>query len=314
VPKLGCLSKIIIAVIVFLVLTVVGLLFFPVPPPEVHLEAESIPGLPFFITNTLLASLLTILVLVVIFFTATRRMKLVPGRWQSAVEIVFEWVLNLCEENAGKENGRRFFPIVATIFFYIIMAALLSLLPGFEVIGYGHPAPPEGVPGAFAGSYHGWIVDIPLLRKANTDINFPLALALVSFVFVEFMGIKTLGFSRYISRFISLGELIRGLGLLLRGKIRLGISAIFMGVIELFAGLIEIISEFIRVVSLTFRLFGNMTAGMILLLIISFLTPWVVGVPFYGLEALFGFVQALIFAGLTLAFAIIAVTPRELHE
>ncbi len=312
-PKLGCLGWGIIGTLVFVILAVLSMLLFPVPQPEVHLEAETIFGLPFF-TNTLFASLLTILVLVVIFFTATRNMKLVPGRWQNVVEWVMEWFLNFCEEAAGRENGRRFFPVVATIFLYVIGAALISLIPGFEVFGYGHAAPPEGVPGAFVGTYHGFIVDVPILKKANTDINFPLALALISFIFVEFMGIRSLGFFRYISRFFSVSELFKGIGELFRGRIRAGLGGIFTGIIEIFVGIIETISEFIRIVSLTFRLFGNMTAGMILLLIICFLVPWVVGVPFYGLEALFGFVQALIFGGLTLVFATIAVTPRAMEE
>lgn len=309
-PKLSGLTKTLIVVIGALVLAIVSIIFFPVPEPEVHLEAESIPEWPPFITNTLLASLLVILVLGVICFVATRKTELVPRGLQNAVEGVFEWLLNFCEEVAGKENGRRFFPIVATIFLYIIVAALLSLVPGFEVIGWGSAAPPEGVKGAFAGTYHGFIVDVPLLKKANTDINFPLALALVSFVFVEFMGIRSLGFARYMSRFVAIGPLFRGLGQLFRGKLGAGIGAVFTGIIEIFVGFIEAISEFIRIVSLTFRLFGNMTAGMILLIVVCFLIPWVVAVPFYGLEALFGFVQALIFGGLTLVFATLAVTPR----
>lgn len=310
-PRFSCSTWILIGV-VLLILFAIGFLF-PVPLPEVHLEAEPLPGLPTFITNTFLASLLTILVLLLIFLPVTLKPRLIPGRWQAAVEWVLDWILGLCEEVSGRKYGRLFFPIVATIFLYIVVAALLSLIPGFEVIGFGHPAPAEGIPGAFVGAYHGFVVDIPLLRKANTDINFPLALALASFIFVEIMGVRALGFFRYAGRFISLGEFLRGFGRLLKGRLRQGFSMLFFGLIESFVGLIELISEFIRVVSLTFRLFGNMTAGMILLLLICYLVPWVVGSVFYGLEALFGFVQALIFAGLTLAFAQIAVTPREIH-
>ena len=153
----------------------------------------------------------------------------------------------------------------------------------------------------------------PLLKKASTDINFPLALALISCVFVEFVGISALGFRRYGSRFISVGPFFHSLGQLFRGHIRTGMSGLFTGVIEMFTGVLEAISEFVRIVSFTFRLFGNMTAGMVLLLIVMFLIPWVVAVPFYGIELLFGFVQALIFAGLTLVFATIAVTPREVE-
>jgi F-type H+-transporting ATPase subunit a len=84
-----------------------------------------------------------------------------------------------------------------------------------------------------------------------------------------------------------------------------------IGAINIFIGFLELLSVFIRVVSLSFRLFGNMTAGEILLMIIAFLIPWVFAVPFYGLELLIGFIQALIFAGLTLIYATVAVTPHE---
>ena len=124
----------------------------------------------------------------------------------------------------------------------------------------------------------------------------PLALALVSFVFVEALGIQAFGF-RYFGKFIRVGNLLRG--------------RIFAGVIDLFVGLLEALSELIRVVSFTSRLFGNMLAGEILLLVSAFLVAFVLTVPFYGLELLVGFVQAIIFAGLTLVFASVALTPHE---
>jgi len=96
-----------------------------------------------------------------------------------------------------------------------------------------------------------------------------------------------------------------------RGKIKAGLIGMFNGAIDVFVGVLETLSEFIRIVSFTFRLFGNMTAGEILLLIVAFLAPWVLAIPFYGLELLVGFVQALIFCGLTLVFATIAVTHHE---
>jgi len=309
--KPGCLSKILGVTFIALGLMIVGAFFFPVPRPHVHLPAQAIFHLgPFPITNTLLASWFTILVLLLIFYLGTRRMKLVPSGWQNLVEWVYESLYNFVEGAAGEKNARRFFPVVATIFLYVFVAALLSLLPGFDTIGFGH-YPKEPLPGAFLGSYQGWVVEVPLLRKANTDINFPLALALISFVCVEYWGITSVGLRRYLGKFIRLGELLRALGGLLRGKFRP--MELLTGAVALFVGALEAVSEFVRIISFTFRLFGNMNAGMILLLLILFLFPWVVGVPFYGLEAFFGFVQALIFGGLTLVFGVIAVTPPE-HE
>lgn len=308
-PRLGCATKIIIAIFVLLVLVIVGGLFFPVPEPHVVLPADAIfyiGGFP--ITNTLLASWLGILVLVAMFYFGTRKMKLIPRGWQNAMETVYEALYNFVEGAAGEKHARLFFPVVATIFLYVIMAALLSLLPGFDTIGMGHQGEQEG---AFFGSYHGWIVTEPLLRKANTDINFPLALAVISFIFVEYVGIRALGLRHYGSKFFRVGQLFHSLGQLVRGKFRAALSGLFTGVIDMFVGSLELLSEFIRIISFTFRLFGNMTAGMVLLLMVAFLIPWVVAVPFYGLEMLLGFVQALIFGGLTLIFAVMAVKPHE---
>ena len=225
------------------------------------------------------------------------------------METVYEALYNFVEGAAGEKHARLFFPVVATIFLYVIMAALLSLLPGFDTIGYGTPDQP--ISGAFFGESTGFIVKEPLLRKANTDINFPLALAVISFIFVEYVGIRALGLRHYGSKFFRVGQLFHSLGQLVRGKFRAALSGLFTGVIDMFVGSLELLSEFIRIISFTFRLFGNMTAGMVLLLMVAFLIPWVVAVPFYGLEMLLGFVQALIFGGLTLIFAVMAVKPHE---
>lgn len=318
-PKLGFMGKAAIAIFVLFVLVVVGL-FFPVPSPHVVLPANyGDPGAepfltlgPFHISNTMFTAWLSILVLAGIFYAATRKMSLVPKGLQNLVETVIEMLANFVEGVAGKENGRRFFPVIATIFLFVIMNAWLSLLPGFSTIGFGEV---EEYEGAFFGHSEGFVVGVPLLRAANTDINFPLALALMSFIFVEYCGISTLGFFRYGSKFIRVGELRGGIGQLLRGKVRPAMNRIFTGAIAVFVGGLEAISEFVRIVSFTFRLFGNMTAGEVLLMMMAFLIPWIAAVPFYGLELILGFVQALIFGGLTLVFATVAVTAHSAeHE
>ena len=114
----------------------------------------------------------------------------------------------------------------------------------------------------------------------------------------------------YLKKFFNFGQLFRSLGQLFGGKLRTGLSGLFSGIIDIFVGILETLSEFIRIVSFTFRLFGNMTAGEILVLLIIFLVPWVLALPFYGLELLVGFVQALIFGGLTLVFLTVAVASH----
>ncbi len=269
-----------------------------VPRPDPKLPAEAVFHLfGFPITNTLVAAWFTIIVLIAVFFVATRKIKLIPSRLQTLLEFAIGGLLNFCQSVAGEKNGRRFFPIVATIFLFVLLNAWLSLIPGFgsiEVIT--------------AEGEH-----VHLLRGANTDINVPLALALVSFAFVEYCGLRSHGL-RYLGKFFNVGRFFRSMGQLFRGKFKAGLSGLFNGVIDIFVGILETLSELIRIVSFTFRLFGNMTAGEILLLIAAFLVPWVMALPFYGLELLVGFVQALIFAGLTLVFVTIAVTPPHQAE
>lgn len=261
-----------------------------VPQPEFELPAEAVFYLfGFPVTNSIIATWLTMIFLVAFSYSVTRRMKIIPGRLQSAFEFLLGWLYDLCQRVAGEENGRKFFPVVTTIFLFVAFNAWLSLIPGFGSIMV-----------ATAGGAH-----VPLLRGANTDINMPLALALVSFVFVEYFGLRSLGI-RYLGKFLNVGQFFRSIGQMMRGKLRAGLSGLFTGFINIFVGFLETLSEFVRIVSFTFRLFGNMTAGEILLLIAAFLVPWVFALPFYGLELLVGFVQALIFSGLTLVFLTIA--------
>lgn len=302
---LGCAFPVVIGIaIVFLALVIVGFLsgaigqeMFPnlelpewlkATPPEPQLPAPvlfHVVGLP--ITNTLLAGWFTVVVLVVLSWAITLRMKLIPGRLQVVFEFLLGWIFDLCKSIAGEENGRRFFPVIVTIFLFVLFNAWLSLIPGFGSITIGHHE---------------------LIRGANTDVNTPLAIALVSFVFVIFYGLKTLGIS-WLGQYFHFGPFFRSIGRIFKGKFSL--MDIFSGAIEAFVGLLELLSLFIRNVSFTFRLFGNMTAGEILLLIAAFLLPFVMPLPFYLLELLIGIVQALIFSLLTLVFVSMAVAPAH---
>jgi F-type H+-transporting ATPase subunit a len=132
---------------------------------------------------------------------------------------------------------------------------------------------------------------IPYFRSMNTDINSPLSIAIMSMIFVEFWGITALGGFKYASKFFNVSSPI-----------------------AFFVGILEFIAEIARIISFTFRLFGNMLAGEILLLVMTFLVPFVVAVPFYGLETFVGFIQAFVFAMLTLVFGVLAVSSLDDHE
>lgn len=261
---------------------------FDVSMPHVELAAgKPFPSLP--ITNTMIAAWVTLLVLFGLFFAATRKMKLIPTGLQNFVELLYETAADLIEDVAGKENGRRFFPLVVTIFLFVLVNAWIGLIPGFESIKLN---------------------GMPLLRNANTDINVPLMLASVSVVAIEYWGFKAKGVS-YLKTFVNFGPLGQGFVQLFKGKIKAGVTGIFSGIVAAFVGILEVLSHLIRVISFTFRLFGNMTAGLVLTGVVIFIIPLVIPSIFYGLEALFGFVQALIFSGLTLVFAYAAVMSTE---
>ena len=231
------------------------------------------------VTNTLLSSWFTTVVLILIFVTAARRRSVIPGRFQGFVETMIEGVLGFAGSVLGPEMARKTFPVVATIFFFVLFNAWLALLPFYQFLGFTQDGE----------------IKAHFLRSAGTDINMPLALALISFVFVEYWGFRARGFS-YLKKFFQLGKIFRGKP---------------SGLIDAFVGFLELTSELVRVVSFTFRLFGNMTAGEILVVMITFLVPFVATQFVFGLELLVGLIQAVIFAGLTLVFLSVATSQEE---
>jgi F-type H+-transporting ATPase subunit a len=310
--KRGCLGcsfpVLIIIILVALAIVVIGFLSGGIGQkllPNIHLPSWLVPSSPEVslpapvlfhifslpVTNTMIAGWISIAVLVLLSWLITRRMKLAPGRVQAVFEFALGWIYDFCHSVAGEKNGRRFFPIVCTIFLFILFNSWLSLIPGF---------------GSILIHIHG--EEHELLRGANTDVNTALAIALVSFVFVIFYGLSSIRMG-FVRQYIKFGPLFHTIGQIFRGKFNfIDVITSAVGVI---VGLLELLSMFIRIVSLTFRLFGNMTAGEILIMIIAFLMPMSVSWLVYGLEAFFGFIQALVFSGLTLAFASMAVTSHE---
>ncbi len=261
--------------------------------PHFELAAETlfnIGSFPF--TNTMIATWITMIVVVLLSYFAFRKPKVVPGGLQAVMEFIYGSLLSFCQSIAGEKHGRRFFPVVATIFIFVLANAWLSLLPF-----YGN---------AF---YIGQ--NIPLIRGANTDINVPLAVALFSFFSVWYFGIRELGLLEYLSQFVPFQRVKSSLAKLFRGNVAGAIGDLSFGVVNLFSGTLELLSQLIRVVSFTFRLFGNMIAGEILLMVITYLAGFGVPVVFYALELLVGFIQALIFGTLTLIFLNVAIASHE---
>jgi len=237
------------------------------------------------ITATLLMAWLTMAVLIAVAFLVGRRLQLIPGKLQSIFEIliggVYDYMSDVLE---SRDLAKKYFSIVMTIFLFILFMNWLGLFPGVTSIGF------------FEG-YGGGAHFVPLLYPGATDLNITLALAIVAFVVIEFAGITALGLWKYAGKFINLKFLLK---------------PNFTNIIGFFIGLIELISELARLISFSFRLFGNIFAGKTLLLVVMTLaTPYFIPVPLMAYELFVGFIQAFIFAVLTLFFIKIAV--EEAH-
>ena len=322
-------------IICSLVLFVVGFIFLRGPTPHIAIAPETLFTVgPVDVTNTMLTSWLVVLTMIVVVFLATRRWEMVPGGAQNAVEAVVEAFYNLVINVAGEKNGRRFFPVVATIFFFVLASNWLSLLPVFNTIGgvqeeeHGFVMEDAGgvaiVPLSGPGGLSADSIDeddadheeqyaqakaedkvvgelFPFLRGPNTDLNTTLALAIVSAIAVETWGITSLGPLSYGSKFFRPGAFLRGI-------VRFNPAMVFQGIIDGFVGFLEFISECVRLLSFTARLFGNMFAGEVVILMFTFMTPLLITTfIFYPLELFVGVIQAFIFAMLTLVFGVMAV-------
>jgi len=301
--KLFTIRNLVILLLVVALFVVSGMLGLKVPLPEVSIAAETVIHLgPIQITNALLTAWVAMILLIIVAYFATRSIPkdlssastgdLVPSGFQNVVEMLIEGFHGMVKSIAGHWTP-QFFPIVMTIFLFVVLSNWLGLIPGFGSIGLLEPAH-----NAEATSYvaHGAILTakpvhdgyilVPFFRAPSTDLNFTLALALVSVVLSQYFGIRALRLS-YFKRFFNFGGFKDGA---------------LMGIAELFAGLLEIIAEFAKIISFSFRLFGNIFAGEVLLSVVAFLIPYIVSLPFYGLEVFVGFIQAIVFMMLTLVF------------
>ncbi len=230
------------------------------------------------ITNSFIVSLAAMAILAAAGYYSTRRMRLVPRGVQNLIEVVIEFLYDMIAGVTGNDKQtRKFFPVVATIFLFVLISNWLGLIPGVGSIGIMEVGP-EGT------------IITPLFRAGSADLNFTLALAIVSVFAAQYFGIAALGIAKYSKKFIN-----------------------FKDPIKFFVGILELIGETAKLMSFSFRLFGNVFAGEVLLLVITFLVPYVVPLPFYLLEVLVGVIQALIFSMLTLVFLKMATLAHEEH-
>lgn len=248
---------------------------------EISIAAEklfSIGWLP--ITNALLIGVVVSVLLIFFITRVTKNPALVPRGLQNVLEIIFEALLDLIESvTQDKKQARQFFPFITTIFLFVIIVNWAGLLPGLGTVGLVHE-----------GSGHATI--IPFLRSTSADLNFTLALSLITVITVQFTGIAAMGIVKYGKKFlISPFHKPYGIG-----------TAV---------GILELVSEIGKIISFTFRLFGNVFAGEVLLTVMLHLVPYFLPLPFMFLEVFVGFIQAVVFAMLTLVFLKMATIEPE---
>ena len=242
----------------------------------------------FAITNTLLSSWIAMVILVLLAACSRKLAEAPPARsLQNVAEVVIESLYDFMEGFAGPET-RAFFPITATFFLFILTSNWLGLVPGFGSVGFWQ-------------TVDGKRLFVPLLRGATTDLNTTIALAVASVFCAQLFGMRFLGFSKYLSRFVPFDKIVAFVRTLTRrGEPRFRL--LLAGALDLFIGLLGIFEEMTKVLSFSFRLFGNVFGGEVLLAVMAFLMPYVASIPFMALEMMTGFIQALIFAVLSTAF------------
>lgn len=224
-------------------------------------------GIP--LSSTILMSWLVMAAVSLLAFLCTRRLSLVPGKSQSVMELAVggahDYIADVLE---SKKLASKYFPIIMTIFIFVLTLNWAGLLPGITAFGI------------YDEHHH----LTPFFYPAATDLNITLAFALVAFLTIQIAGVTAIGFFKYAGKFIN-----------------------FSSPLAFAVGLIELVSEIARLISFSFRLFGNILAGKTLLLVITMMVPFLLPVPVLAFEVFVGFIQAFVFAILTLFFIKIAV-------
>jgi F-type H+-transporting ATPase subunit a len=230
----------------------------------------------FAVTNSLFTSWIVILLLVGFALWFSRKPledRPKGASVQNLVEMFLGGLLGFFAQIMGEKKAKKFFPLAATFFIYILMSNWFGLLPGVGSLGIWE-------------EHAGQRVLVPLFRAATADLNTTLALAIISVVFIQYSGLEALG-TDYLKKFFN-----------------------FSRPLDFSVGLLELISEFTKIISFAFRLFGNIFAGEVLLAVMAFILPFLAPLPFLGLEVFVGLIQALVFVMLTLAFLQMATSKQ----
>ncbi len=240
------------------------------------------------ITNSLITSWVAVIIIVILSISIKRNIKKVPGKLQQTFELILEGGYNLCDQvTNSRKLSEKIFPLAFSIFFFVLLNNWLGLLPltaiGVIQIHDGHQ------------------MFVPFIRGGTADINTTLALGLMAVIGSNIFGVFAIGGWKTFNKYFN----IRAVGKSAK-NIKKEPTGAIVGPIKFFVGVLEFIGEIAKIASLSFRLFGNIFAGEVLLVSMSTLVAYFVPIPFLFLEVIVGIIQALIFSMLTLVYFTIA--------
>lgn len=270
--------------------------------PEVFFQVGGFP-----VTNTVINTVLVDGFLLLLAFFTARNIKLIPGKFQSVMELIIGGFHDFVE-SVAENKVKVIFPFFMTFFIFIVVANWSGLIPGITTFGIEKTEMHDG---------HEETHIIPLIRPLTSDINATFALSVISLIATQIIAIRAIGFQEYISRFFAFVPFLVSL---LKGKPKINLNlkdplSVVIGIITplvmIFVGLLELISEFVKAVSLSFRLFGNIYAGEVVLETVHGLFAFIFPLPFLMLELIVGIVQGLVFAMLTMVFMVILSSPHS---
>ncbi|MFA6251586.1 MAG: FoF1 ATP synthase subunit a [Candidatus Paceibacterota bacterium] len=264
---------------------------------EATLYAEPIAHIGEFpVTNALLTSWIAVFIIIVISILLRAKLREIPRKFQNFFEIILDGAMSLCDQVTGNRKiSLKVFPLAFSIFFFVLINNWLGILPfgGFGLV-----------------ETHGKeSVFIPFIRSGTADINTTLALAILSVIGANVFGIISIGLWKTFNKYVNL----RSLGQIFT-KVRRDPTILVVAPISFFVGVLELIGEFAKVASLSFRLFGNVFAGEVLLLSMSAIIAYGLPIPFLFLEIFVGLIQAFIFAVLVIVYFTIASQDHDEHE
>jgi F-type H+-transporting ATPase subunit a len=308
-------------VLLFIILNIVTVIVFKPLSPHIQVAPEKISAEPlftlpvigeFYLTNTIVASFITLIILLILAIMVKRilsKSSLEPRGIAGALEMLVEYLFNMTENSAGKWAA-AIFPFFGTIVLIVLISNWMGLIPGVDSIGWLEHSE-EGYPiitvipnflsaivnGKVAEGGTGYIVT-PFVRPVSTDLNFTLALALISVTMTQVIGFRAQGL-RYLTKFFNVLNIFK---------------KPFFGFMDFLVGFLELISEFAKILSFSFRLFGVMFAGAVLLFIIGTMVPIFVPSWLMMFEFIMGLIQAIVFGLLTMVFMAMATHGHGEHE